>query len=169
MGLYGAKEEAAALVAWLCSAECLSAPADVQYDLLISHETDEDCSMNESSQMPLGFQRLKVAALSVVDLDRANDFYGHILGLLPAFEGSEQVGYLLGQTILMLKPNWYAPPTQQPNPRLTIAVDDARQTEGALKARGVAISDPVQLFDEFWVGSFLDSEGNKLWFCSPEA
>jgi len=124
---------------------------------------------SESSQMPLGIQRLKVAAFSVVDLDRANHFYSQTLGLLPAFEGSEQVGYLLGATILMLKPNWYAPPTQQPNPRLTFAVDDARQTEKALKARGVTISDPVQLFDDFWVGSFLDSEGNKLWFCSAEA
>jgi hypothetical protein len=33
---------------------------------------------------------------------------------------------------------------------------------------GVTISDPVNLFDEFYVGGFLDSEGNKLWFCSPE-
>jgi predicted enzyme related to lactoylglutathione lyase len=125
--------------------------------------------MKGGSQPPLGFQRLKVAALSVVDLDRANDFYSRILGLPPAFEGTEQVGYLLGETIFMLKPNWYAPPTQQPNPRLTIAVDDARRTAEALKARGVTISDPVQLFDEFWVGSFLDSEGNKLWFCSAAA
>src|SRR5271163_4255279 len=29
------------------------------------------------------------------------------------------------------------------------------------------ISDPVKLYeDRFWVGGFLDSEGNKLWFCS---
>jgi predicted enzyme related to lactoylglutathione lyase len=123
----------------------------------------------KGGSQPLGFQRLKVAALSVVDLDRANDFYSRVLGLRPAFEGTEQVGYLLGETIFMLKSNWYAPPTQQPNPRLTIAVDDARRTAEALKARGVTISDPVQLFDEFWVGSFLDSEGNKLWFCSAAA
>jgi hypothetical protein len=35
-----------------------------------------------------------------------------------------------------------------------------------LRARGVVIADPVQVYDEFYVGSFLDSEGNKLWFCS---
>jgi hypothetical protein len=87
--------------------------------------------------------------------------------LPPAFEGHEQVGYLLGQTILMLKTNWCAPPTQQPNPRITIAVEDARQTEQALEARGVRVADVVALFDDFYVGSFLDSEGNKLWFCSP--
>ena len=117
---------------------------------------------------PLGFQRLKVIAFSVTDLERANEFYGGTLELPPAFEGDEQVGYLLGQTILMLKANWYAPPTEAPNPRVTIATDDARQTERVLRERGVGISDPVALYDEFWVGAFLDSEGNKLWFCSPE-
>lgn len=115
----------------------------------------------------LGLQRVKVIALSVLDLDRANKFYGEILGLPPAFEGDEQVGFLLGQTILMLKAKWYAPPTEAPNPRITIATDHAPDTEKALRARNVNISDPVQAFDEFYVGSFLDSEGNKLWFCSP--
>ena len=45
--------------------------------------------------------------------------------------------------------------------------DVTRGTEEALRARNVTISDPVQAYDEFYVGSFLDSEGNKLWFCSP--
>jgi predicted enzyme related to lactoylglutathione lyase len=115
----------------------------------------------------LGFQRVKVIALSVLDINRANKFYGETLGLPPAYEGTEQVGYLVGQTILMLKGTWYAPPTQQPNPRVTIATENAPQTENALRERGVKISDPVQAYDEFYVGSFLDSEGNKLWFCSP--
>jgi|SRR5581483_2446074 catechol 2,3-dioxygenase-like lactoylglutathione lyase family enzyme len=119
------------------------------------------------SAPPLGFQRVKVIALSVLDADRANRFYSETLGLPPAYEGSEQVGYLLGQTILMLKANWYAPPTEAPNPRITIATDNAPQTEQALRARGVVIADPVQAYDGFHVGSFLDSEGNKLWFCSP--
>jgi len=117
---------------------------------------------------PLGFQRIKVIALSVTDLERADRFYHQVLELPPAFEGEEQVGWLLGTTILMLKSNWYAPPSPQLNPRITIATDDARQTELALKARGVIIADPVTLYDEFYVGSFLDSEGNKLWFCSPQ-
>lgn len=116
---------------------------------------------------PLGFQRVKVIALSVSDEARAGRFYAETLGLPPAFEGDEQVGYLLGSVILMLKPDWYAPPTASPNPRVTIATDHAPDTEAALCARGVTISDPVQLYDDFHVGSFLDSEGNKLWFCSP--
>jgi hypothetical protein len=116
---------------------------------------------------PFGFIRVKVIAFSVEDLQRANRFYSQTLAFPPAFEGNDQVGYLLGETILMLKPNWYAPPTDKPNPRVTIATEDARQTEAALRARSVVISDPVQLFDDFYVGSFLDSEGNKLWFCSP--
>ena len=118
---------------------------------------------------PLGFLRVKVIAFSVVDLDRANAFYRDVLALPPAFEGAEQVGWLLGETILMLKPGWYAPPTDVPNPRVTIATERARDTEASLCARGVTISDPVQTYDEFDVGSFLDSEGNKLWFCSPSA
>ncbi len=45
---------------------------------------------------------------------------------------------------------------------------DARQTEKRLLARGVRISDGVSLYEEglFYIGAFLDSEGNKLWFCS---
>ena len=43
----------------------------------------------------------------------------------------------------------------------------APATEEALRARGVAISNPAQAYGKFYVGSFLDSEGNKVWFCSP--
>jgi catechol 2,3-dioxygenase-like lactoylglutathione lyase family enzyme len=119
------------------------------------------------STSPLGFLHVKVIAFSVVDLDRANFFYQETLGLRPAFEGDEPVGWQLGSTILMLKPDWYAPPTAAPNPRVTIATENARQTEAALHARGVVIADPVETYGDFDVGSFLDSEGNKLWFCSP--
>jgi catechol 2,3-dioxygenase-like lactoylglutathione lyase family enzyme len=45
---------------------------------------------------PLGIQRVKVVAVSVTDLDRANCFYKEKLGLEPAFEGKEQVGWWLG-------------------------------------------------------------------------
>ena len=106
-------------------------------------------------------------ALSVTDFDRANKFYGETLGLPPEYENKEKVGYLVGETILMLKANWDFLPTEAPNPRVTIEAEDARETEKRLRARGVVISDPVQVYDEVhYVGSFLDSEGNKLWFCS---
>ena len=88
------------------------------------------------------------------------------LGLEPAFEGAEQVGWQLGQVILMLKPDW-AVPTAQPNPRVTLATEHAPATQEALRARGVTIADQVQVYGDFHVGSFLDSEGNKFWFCSP--
>ena len=114
----------------------------------------------------LGIQRVKVIALAVSDLARANRFYGEQMGLEPAFEGSEQVGWWLGQVILMLKPDWAAP-TEQPNPRITLATEHAPATQQALLARGVRIANEVQVYGDFYVGSFLDSEGNKLWFCSP--
>jgi len=119
-------------------------------------------------QAPLGLQRIKVIALAVTDKARAERFYGETLELAPAFEGDLQVGYFLGQTILMLKDNWYGRPSDQLNPRITIATDHAPATETALTARGVTIADLVQAYDDgFYVGSYLDSEGNKLWFCSP--
>ena len=115
---------------------------------------------------PLGIRRVKVVAVSVIELERANRFYRDKLGLEPAFEGAEQVGWQLGQVILMLKPGW-AVPTEQPNPRVTLATDHAPATQEALRARGITIADEVQVFGDFYVGSFLDSEGNKFWFCSP--
>ncbi len=115
---------------------------------------------------PLGIRRVKVVALAVTELERANRFYKEKLGLEPAFEGAEQVGWWLGQVILMLKPNW-AVPTEMPNPRITLATDHAPATQEALRARDIVIANEVQVYGDFYVGSFLDSEGNKLWFCSP--
>ena len=120
--------------------------------------------MNDSLP-PIGIQRVKVIALAVADLNRANRFYGQQLGLSPAFEGAERVGWWLGPVILMLKPDWVAP-TATPNPRVTLAADHAPATQEALRARGIAIADEVRPYGDFYVGSFLDSEGNKLWFCS---
>ncbi|MBV8216685.1 MAG: VOC family protein [Verrucomicrobia bacterium] len=115
----------------------------------------------------LQFNRVRVIALSVLDSERANKFYAEILGLPPAYEDKEQVGYLIGETILMPKANWDQPPVQDPNPRVTLETDDARETEKALRSRGVVISDPVEIYDRTHaVGSFLDTEGNKIWFCS---
>lgn len=120
----------------------------------------------------LGFQRLKVVALAVTDISRARRFYGETLALPAASEGSRQVGYSLGNVILMLKPvadGWYAQPTDQLNPRITLATDHAPDTERELLARGVTVSNPVQAYHDegFYVGGFLDSEGNRIWFCSP--
>jgi catechol 2,3-dioxygenase-like lactoylglutathione lyase family enzyme len=119
--------------------------------------------MNTSS---LGFRRVRVVALAVRDLERANKFYGETLALPPAYEDSKMIGYLVDETILMLKDDLESP-TETPNPRVTIETEDARATEKELRARGVVISDPVAVYDEtHLVGGFLDSEGNKIWFCS---
>ena len=120
-----------------------------------------------STSSTINFMNVKVAAISVVDPKRANQFYGETLGLTPVHENDQQIGYALGETVLMLKSDGDLPPTANPNPRITLQVADARQTESDLRSRGVTIADPVQIYDQnHLVGSFVDSEGNKLWFCS---
>lgn len=112
------------------------------------------------------FRHIEAIALSVTNLERAIHFYSDTLSLPPALEDGRQVGSRLGDTVLLFKTNWYAQPSDAPNPRVTIETDDARDTEAALRVRGVTIADPVESYGESLVGSFLDSEGNKLWFCS---
>jgi len=120
-------------------------------------------------QHTLGLRNVEVVALAVTDLARAQQFYGEVLGLPVAEEAGLVLGYRLGGSILMLKDDGEVAPTEQPNPRVTLAVDAALETQAALEALGVRVADPVALYDEaFLVGSFLDSEGNKLWFCSPK-
>lgn len=112
---------------------------------------------------------MKGVALAVRDMARATRFYGETLGLPPASEGGEQAAFQLGGTVLMLKDDWYGTPTAEPNPRITLECADARALEAALRKLDVKVSDAAELYDgRFYVGAFLDSEGNKLWFCSHE-
>jgi predicted enzyme related to lactoylglutathione lyase len=122
--------------------------------------------MAESNKTGIDIRGVKVVAFPVVDVARAERFYGEILGLPVAVEAGEPCGYLIGETILMLKPDWYAPPSAEPSPRITLIVDDALATERRLKAQGVVIADAPESDGHGCVASFLDSEGNKLWFCS---
>jgi predicted enzyme related to lactoylglutathione lyase len=119
-----------------------------------------------SGRKEIKFRGVKGVAVPVVNGARAKHFYEDVLELPVAMEGGEPLGYLLGETILMLKTDWYAPPSAEPSPRLTLQVDDARATEKALRQRDVVIADPVASYGTSDVGSFLDSEGNKFWFCS---
>jgi predicted enzyme related to lactoylglutathione lyase len=121
----------------------------------------EEAQMKSSS---LGFQSVKVIALAASDVARAKRFYSETLQLEEDCEATDEVGYRIGHSVLIIREH---PPTDDPNPRITLQVEDARETEKQLKERAVTISDPVKLYeDKFWVGGFLDSEGNKLWFCS---
>ena len=116
----------------------------------------------------LGFIRVKGIALAVTDLDRANRFYGETLGLPPDTIRNMESAYLIGDTIVMLKTEEeiQAKPTPELNPRITVETHDSFATEKALKERGVTVSDPVTFYDDTPIGAFLDSEGNKIWFCS---
>jgi hypothetical protein len=121
-----------------------------------------------SAKSSFGLLRVKVVSLAVANAARADQFYGGTLGLAPAIEGGRQIGFQLENSVLMLKPaaDWYGRPTAELNARITLEVLDARETERILRTLGVTISDPVADYDGFPVGAFLDSEGNKLWFCS---
>ena len=112
------------------------------------------------------FLHVKAIALAVTDLERALHFYTDTLSLPPAFEEGKQVGNKLGDTVLLFKADWYAQPSADLNPRVTLETEDAFGTEAILRTKGVTIVDPVAQYGEAQVGSFLDSEGNKLWFCS---
>lgn len=112
------------------------------------------------------FINVKAIALAVTDFDRAIKFYTETLALRPAYEAGKQVGNHLGHTVLLLKADTDAQPSATLNPRVTIQTEDAPALEATLRARGVTIADPVARYGEAQVGSFLDSEGNKLWFCS---
>ena len=112
----------------------------------------------------LGFQSVKVIALGATDVVRAKRFYSETLQLEEDRQATDEVGYRIGGSVLIVREH---SPTDDPNPRITLQVQDARETEELLRKRAVSISDPVKLYDDkFWVGGFLDSEGNKLWFCS---
>ncbi|MBD3867143.1 MAG: VOC family protein [Acidobacteria bacterium] len=114
----------------------------------------------------LGFMQVKGIALAVTDAARARRFYVETLGFAPILDGGEEIGAQLGEVLIMFKSDWYGSPTEEPNPRITIETEDARATEAALRERSVEIPDPVEDYGGRLIGSFLDSEGNKIWFCS---
>jgi predicted enzyme related to lactoylglutathione lyase len=122
--------------------------------------------MADSSGNEIVFRGVRGVALPMLDEARAKHFYEEVLKLPIAVQAGEPIGYLLGETILMLKMDWYAPPSAEPSPRVTLEVDDARAIEKELGKRGVTIADKPEKYGISYIGSFFDSEGNKLWFCS---
>ena len=120
----------------------------------------------------LGWQELKVVALAVDDLARAEAFYRSRLGLERRLQADGDVGFALGGLTILLKP--LAGPgsgaEKSRYPRLTVAVADAPRLARDLAARGVTISDAVQAYDDgYRVGAFLDSEGNLRPACADLA
>jgi catechol 2,3-dioxygenase-like lactoylglutathione lyase family enzyme len=124
--------------------------------------------MISEKQDDLGFVQVKAVAVAVENAERSERFYRETLGLSPEKDHHLKMAFLIGDVILLLKPveEWYGRPTQELNARITLEVKDSYATEKILRRRGVTISDPVTVYDDNPVGSFLDSEGNKLWFCS---
>ncbi len=127
--------------------------------------------MSSGTKNDLEFVQVKAVTVAVLNAERAKRFYRETLGLPPETARPLNMAFMIGDVILLLKPqeDWYAKPTDQLNPRITREVKDAYATEKALLERGVTISDPVTVYGVNPIGAFLDSEGNKLWFCSDSA
>lgn len=124
--------------------------------------------MMSKAKNDLEFVQVKAVALAVTDAVRAKRFYQETLGLPPENERKMDLAFMIGDVVLLLKPveEWYGKPTGELNARITLKVKDSYATERALRERGVTISDPVTVYGSNPIGAFLDSEGNKLWFCS---
>jgi len=122
--------------------------------------------MSSDTKNAIDFLQVRAISLAVADATRAKRFYSETLGLKP--EGNMDMAFTIGEVILLLKPEeeWYGKPTNELNARVTLRVRDSYAAEKILKGRGVVISDPVTVYGDNPIGAFLDSEGNKLWFCS---
>jgi catechol 2,3-dioxygenase-like lactoylglutathione lyase family enzyme len=114
----------------------------------------------------LEFLQIRAVSLAVVDASRARQFYAETLGL--EADDNIDLAFKIGEVLILLKPEeeWYGKPTDELNARVTIRVRDSYVAERILRERGVTVSDPVAVYGENPIGAFLDSEGNKLWFCS---
>jgi catechol-2,3-dioxygenase len=75
---------------------------------------------------PLGFQSVKVIALAATDVARAKRFYSETLPLEEKREATDEVGYRIGGSVLIIREH---SPTDGPNPRITLQVEDARETK----------------------------------------
>ena len=124
--------------------------------------------MISETKNDIEFVQVKAVSLAVSDAERAKRFYKETLGLLPERSRQMDMAFMIGDVILLLKPEaeWYGKPTDELNARITLEVKDSYAAEKALLKRGITISDPVTVFGDNPIGAFLDSEGNKLWFCS---
>ena len=67
---------------------------------------------------PFGFQSVKVIALAATDVARAQHFYSETLQLEEDRESTEEVGYRIGESVLIIR---QYPPTDDPNPRIAFA------------------------------------------------
>ena len=124
--------------------------------------------MSTKAPNEMEFVQVKAVALAVSNAERAKRFYGETLGLPSDNIRHMDMAFMIGGVFLLLKPQeeWYGKPSEELNARITLEVKDAHATEKALLARGVRITDPVKVYGDNPIGAFLDSEGNKLWFCS---
>jgi hypothetical protein len=117
---------------------------------------------------PFGFQSVKVIALAATDVARAQRFYSETLQLEEDRESTEEVGYRIGESVLIIRQH---PPTDDPNPRITLQVQNAQETEKRLLERAVTISDPVKLYEDSSgsAGSWIQRETSSGFVPTPNS
>ena len=76
------------------------------------------------SLVHMDFQAVKVIALAATDIPRARQFYSETLGLEEDTTSTDETGYRLGEQVLIFRDGY--PPSDDPNPRLTLRVQDAQ-------------------------------------------
>ena len=75
----------------------------------------------------LGFEQIRAVSIAVSDGERAKRFYGKTLGLPPDNIRQMDMAFMIGEVILLLKPQeeWYGTPSDELNARITLKVKDA--------------------------------------------
>ena len=102
-------------------------------------------------------------ALAAADVVRAKRFYSETLQLQEDREATDEVGYRIGDSVLITREY---PPTDDLNPPITLQVQDAQETEKRLTEVGVTISNPVKHYEDkvlgLWISGFRGKQGLVL-------
>ena len=122
--------------------------------------------LQTGASMNLDLNRIGQIAIAVSDVDRAERFYGEVLGLRKLYRFGDLAFFdCAGVRLLLDKPR--DEEFDRPGSILYFAVDDIRQMHARLLSRGVVFrSEPhliARLPDrEVWMAFFDDTEGNTL-------
>jgi methylmalonyl-CoA/ethylmalonyl-CoA epimerase len=122
----------------------------------------------------IGISRLGQVQIGTQDVERAADFYEHVLGLKLLFKAPPGLAFFdCGGVRLMLdRPE--KPEFNHPSSILYFAVPDIQAAHARMKEKGVKFEDEPHLIarmpdHDLWMTFFRDSEGNLMGLMSEVA